>query len=141
MSDILRKLLIEEEGWRNKVYKDSKGIETVGVGRNLRDRGLSDQEVDMLLSNDMASVQSEAETLPGFASLNDVRRAVVCAMVFQMGIAGVRKFPAMLRALEAHDYSHAADQMLDSKWAREDSPARARRAARMMLSGEWEQRR
>ena len=44
------------EGVRNQVYKDHLGIETIGVGRNLRDRGLSDEEVDYLLSNDITLV-------------------------------------------------------------------------------------
>ena len=42
------------EGVKNHVYKDHLGIETIGVGRNLVDRGLTDEEVDFLLSNDIA---------------------------------------------------------------------------------------
>ena len=41
------------EGVRNKVYKDHLGIETIGVGRNLVDRGLSDHEINVLLANDI----------------------------------------------------------------------------------------
>ena len=41
------------EGVEKTVYNDSEGIPTIGVGRNLRDRGLSDDEIDYLLSNDI----------------------------------------------------------------------------------------
>ena len=46
------------EGVKNKVYKDHLGIETIGVGRNLVDRGLSDEEVDYLLGNDITIVEN-----------------------------------------------------------------------------------
>ena len=62
------------EGVRNHVYKDHLGIETIGVGRNLVDRGLSDEEVDMLLANDIAIVEDELDKqLPWWRDLSPDR--------------------------------------------------------------------
>jgi lysozyme len=38
--------LIEHEGMVLHVYKDSLGIDTIGIGRNLEDRGITKDELD-----------------------------------------------------------------------------------------------
>lgn len=136
MSDLLRQLLIEEEGFRNFVYLDSLGIETIGVGRNLKDKGLSDQEVGVLLANDMREVESQAAFLAGYSALNDVQKAVICSMVFQLGIAGVKGFKGMLAAIAAGNMQDAAQEGLDSLWAKQ-TPVRAKRQMQMLASGQW----
>jgi lysozyme len=60
----------------------------------------------------------------------------MAAMTFQLGVSGVMAFKRLLAALERGDWPAAAAEMLDSKWAKEDSPARARRMAAAMASGE-----
>ncbi len=139
MSVLLRQLLIEEESWRNKAYPDSKGILTIGVGHNLQDKGVSNAVVELFLSEDMTEAESEAAAaLPDWSALNEVRQAVLAGMFFQMGPGRVKGFVGMLAALRAGDYQRASAEMLDSEWARNDSPKRAQRAARMMYSGVWE---
>ena len=62
------------EGVKNHVYKDHLGIETIGVGRNLVDRGLTDEEVDFLLSNDIALVETELDkAMPWWRDLDEVQ--------------------------------------------------------------------
>jgi len=136
MSDILRQLLIKEEGWRNKAYADSLGVLTVGVGRNLVSKGLSDQEIDLLLTNDMREAEAQAAFLPGYPALNEVQKAVICSMVFQLGIAGLKGFKSMLASLAAGDVKGAAAHGLDSLWAKQ-VPIRAKRQMDMLASGEW----
>lgn len=67
-----------------------------------------------------------------WGGLGDVRREVVMQMAFQMGPYSLAGFTKFLQALQRRDYDDAADEMLDSKWAREDSPSRARRMANAM---------
>lgn len=69
-------------------------------------------------------------------ALGETRRAIILAMVFQSGGAGLRKYKKFIAAVKARDFEEAAKEMLDSKWAREDSPARAQRAADAMRTGE-----
>ena len=37
--------LVEHEGYRKNVYKDTLGIDTIGIGRNLEDRGITKEEL------------------------------------------------------------------------------------------------
>ena len=54
--------LIHHEGKRNTVYSDTMGIPTIAVGRNLRDVGLSEDEIMYLLDNDIDRVENQLDT-------------------------------------------------------------------------------
>lgn len=124
------------EGRRAFPYEDSVGKLTIGVGRNLDDRGLRESEIEYLLSNDIYEVLAECESLPYFADLDSVRQLVVADMVFNMGLSRFRGFIRTNAALAVHDYAVAANEMTDSKWKRQTG----RRAVKLidaMRSGEW----
>ena len=59
-------------------------------------------------------------------------QGVIVEMVFQMGFVGTMKFKKMVGHLKQRNYEGASEEMLDSKWARSDSPNRARRLAQIM---------
>ena len=40
--------LIAHEGLKLQVYQDTLGIDTIGIGRNLEDRGITQEELDDL---------------------------------------------------------------------------------------------
>ena len=123
------------EGVKNQVYKDHLGIETIGVGRNLKDRGLSDDEVDMLLANDIAIVEEELDKqLPWWRDLSEVRQRAIADLVFNMGMPRLHGFVKTLDALQRRDYQTAADELLNSKYANQVG-ARAIRIAEMIRSG------
>ena len=129
--------LRRDEGVRSTVYLDSRGIPTIGVGRNLRDVGLSDPEVDFLLAND---IQRAEDGLSGFAwyqGLDDVRKGAVTNMAFNLGVAGLLHFPHMIAALAKQDWSGAAAEMVNSDWAKQVG-ARATRLEQQILTGEWQ---
>ena len=54
-----------------------------------------------------------------------------------MGAEGLLGFRRMLTALAVGNYHGAAKEMLDSKWARSDSPSRAERLAKIMREGQF----
>ena len=135
-NDLFSKHLEWAEGRRAFPYMDSVGKITIGVGRNLDDRGLSQLEIDLLKSNDMASAVEDASTLPYFAELDDVRQVVIADMVFNMGIKRFRGFINTNKALESHDYERAANEMVDSRWYRQ-TKRRAVRNVEMMRTGRW----
>jgi|TARA_R100000093_G_C1919973_1_gene65382 lysozyme len=124
------------EGTRSKVYLDTEGIETIGVGRNLRDRGLSDDEIEFLLANDIRDFQEEVDrTFGWWSDLDDVRQRVIVDMAFNMGLGSLSKFKNTLGHIEAGRYEEASVEMLDSKWARQVGN-RAQCLSNMMKTGE-----
>jgi lysozyme len=132
----LEQQIERDEGMRLKPYRDSVGKLTIGVGRNLDDRGISEGEAYAMLVNDIALAESEVSGLAFYDKLNNPRKAVVINMVFNLGIVRFLGFRNMIAALNAGDYEKAAAEMLDSKWAQQVG-ARAVRLAEQMKFGEW----
>lgn len=121
-----------DEGLELFPYKCSEDKLTIGYGRNLEDRGITEQEAEYLLENDITKAEREATSLVNdFNGLNDNRKIVLVSMVFQMGRTGVSKFVKMLDAIDRNAFRTAANEMLDSKWARQ-TPERAKRMADRM---------
>jgi len=132
-------MIRQHEGVVKHAYEDSRGYLTIGVGRLIDEKlggGLSDDEIDYLLANDIKRCQAEAETYEWFAGLNEPRQAVIISLLFNLGGPRLSKFFKMRAALEEGDYATAASEMLDSKWAVQVGK-RADEMAAMMFSGEW----
>jgi lysozyme len=133
--DILRPQLEQDEGRRRKLYKDTEGKWTIGVGRNLEDVGLSNDEIDLLLANDINTAEDVARYLiPTFDALSDVRKAVVVNMALNLGHSRLAGFTNTLKAIREGRFDDAADGMLASKWAQQVG-ARAKRLADAMRAG------
>lgn len=135
LAEELKVQIIRHEGFRQFPYEDSVGKLTIGVGRNLDDKGLSESEVEILLSNDIADVLAECKTLSYWDHLDSVRKKVVADMVFNLGLPRFRGFIRTNRAISMGDWNTAAREMLDSRWARQVGP-RAERLAKMMATGQ-----
>jgi len=133
----LEEQLKRDEATRNKVYFDSIGIPTIGVGRNLRDVGLSDTEIDFLLDNDIKRVRSELSSLDWYRDLDEVRRGAIENMCFNMGLATLLQFTNTIKYLMDKDWQNAHDNMLKSLWARQVG-IRAERLTKQILVGEWQ---
>ena len=123
------------EGVEKTVYNDSEGIPTIGVGRNLRDRGLSDDEIDYLLSNDIDIVVDELDkVMPWWNDLDEVRLRVLCDLVFNLGMPRFSGFKKSISYMKQQMWDQAADELLDSKWARQVG-RRAQTLSEMMRTG------
>jgi lysozyme len=134
-TDLLAQELTRDEGIRSKPYLDTVGKSTIGVGRNLTDVGLSDDEILMLLKNDIDRVLDELDrVLPWFRSMSDNRQRCLANMSFNLGLPTLLQFKATLGAMQAGRYDDAAAGMMDSKWARQVGQ-RAVRLAQMMREG------
>ena len=130
--ETLKAQLVRHEGRRLKVYNDSLGIPTIGVGRNLQDVGISEDEAMLLLENDVARVLRELDNqLPWWRSLSEIRQLVVADLAFNMGLPRLKGFRKALEAMQEARWDDAATEMLDSLWARQVGP-RALRLAQMM---------
>lgn len=139
--------LARDEGLRLTVYDDATGLPieqgsvvqghpTIGIGRNLtKARGITEREALYLLDNDLAAVEFELNVkVPWWADLSEARQRALANMAFNMGYPRLSLFRNMLHALESGDYERAADEALDSRWARQVG-ARADRIATMIREG------
>lgn len=135
-SEILRATLRKAEGVRPKVYIDSVGVPTIGVGRNLKDVGLRAEEIDFMLTNDIAAAWlSVTKTWPWVLGLSDVRQRALTEMCFQLGLGGLGAFVKALKAIEEGRWEDASVELLNSHWASQ-TPSRAERIAFMVRSDE-----
>ena len=155
--DLINKL-IAAEGLRLQVYKDTLGIDTIGIGRNLEDRGITKEELDdldiptiehvyeygiteadavYLATNDVQIVEEElVRAHPCVDRLDSVRQLILIDMAFNMGVPRLCKFKKMWAAVECGDYPTAAKEMLDSRWAKQVK-GRATKLANAMHNGEF----
>lgn len=114
----VRELITHHEGVRLKPYKCTAGKLTIGVGRNLDDNGITHGEAMLLLDNDIRRCKLELQHhLSWFNGLDHDRQAALIDMCFNLGISRLMKFHNMLQALKHREWSRAADEALDSRWA------------------------
>jgi len=154
--DFIKKL-VAHEGLRLEVYQDTLGINTIGIGRNLEDRGITEQELSdldipsiehvytygiteadavYLATNDVEIVEEELlKAHPCVDSLDSVRQLILMDMAFNMGVPRLCKFKNMWTAIHNEDFITAAKEMLDSRWANQVK-SRATKLAHAMHHGE-----
>ena len=112
--------LVRDEGLKLKPYKCTAGKLTIGVGRNLADVGISEEEARHMLSNDVYNCIYDLDlALPWWKTLSDGRQRALLNMCFNLGITRLLKFKNMLKCLRDGNYEQAAIEALDSKWARQ----------------------
>ena len=115
--DIAAKQLVIDEGRKKFPYHCSAGKLTVGVGRNLEDRGLREDEIDLMLRNDILEAEQIAkELVPNYSQLNDERKAVLINMAFNLGKTRLAGFKNTLAAINTGKYVEAAKGMRTSLW-------------------------
>jgi lysozyme len=131
----LIQLLKKHEGLRLKPYKDSVGKLTIGVGRNLSDVGIFEEEAEMMLMNDIDRCIDDLDYhIPWWDSIDEIRQMVLVDMCFNLGIFGLLGFKNTLESIKFGNYEKASQQMLDSKWAIQVGN-RAKELSEMMRGG------
>lgn len=132
----LKSLLVHHESYRQFPYTDSTGHLSVGIGRNLSNRGISPEEALALLDDDIQYFGSKLNSLlPFFPGLDENRQIVLVNMCFNLGVNGFLAFHSMLDAIEKGDYEKASEEILNSK-AAEQCPERYHQLAEIMKTGE-----
>lgn len=122
------------EGYNNHPYIDSVGKLTIGYGRNLADNGISHEEAELMLSNDVIRCIEELSHYPWYQDKPSHVQDALVNMCFNLGINRLLGFKKMLQALLNKDYTKAALEALDSKWALQVGQ-RAKDVALMMRQG------
>lgn len=123
---------------RHMPYKCPADKLTLGYGRNIEERGISSSEAEFMLLNDIQDLNHELRTaVVGWTALDDVRRAALVNMAYNLGMPRFKGFKKMLSALAVQDYRTAAAEMLDSKWAKQVG-SRAQELAEQIKTGHFE---
>ena len=139
----LKEQIKSDEGYKNFIYLDHLGNRTVGYGHLVTNKDwfrdekigfrLSDKDLEVLLVTDLGSARRDCELL--FSEFNDLpgeAQQVLGNMAFQLGRKRLASFKRMIAAIDQRDFVLAAAEMLDSRWAKQQTPERARRLAERM---------
>lgn len=122
----------QDEGFSAKPYKCTAGKLTIGYGRNIEDIGVSEDEAQYLLNNDISYCYNKLKAVfPFFEALSKPRQYILINMCYNIGITRLAGFKRMLAELSQGNYNQAASEMLNSKWAAQ-VPNRAARLAEIM---------
>ena len=126
------------EGLRLKTYTDTTGHLSIGWGRNLDSRGISYDEAEMMLANDLDIATAEARSnFDWFDRLDPVRQDFIVMMIFNIGVPRLKGFKKMLAAIEAQDWGRAGAELVDSTWAKQVRENRAVVMRRAIEFAEW----
>ena len=138
MSKLIEQLK-RHEGIRTHAYLCTNGKITAGVGRNLDEDGgigLSVSEIEFLLANDIQRCRLELEAFSWFDDLDAVRQDAMINMCFNLGMTRLLGFKKALARMAEANYEYAANEFLDSLWARQVGN-RADEIADMILTGRY----
>ncbi len=130
--------LARHEGFSRKVYIDTKGNPTVGIGFNLNDqnnkrilaklgitndnlrKGLTDNQIRSIFDQSLKQAKSDAlKFLPNLYSYPTNIQNTVIDMAFNLGLTKLNKFKEFKKSLIAKNYKKASEDMLDSLWAKQ----------------------
>lgn len=132
--------LTADEGRKDQLYRDSLGYWTGGIGHLLDPQlgaKLSNATIALWLDEDVADALAIAESFPWFAGLDAPRANVIACLCFNLGDRFCQ-FHQMHAALAAGDFDGAADQLLNSRWAKQVQPSRRDAYVRILRTGIWE---
>lgn len=138
MSDLAEKMLDVAEGIKRTVYPDSRGFWTIARGclvdARVQGAGLCDAAIAAQSAHDSQAARALAIQLAGYDDCNDVQRAVLISMCFQLG--SLEHWPDFKAALAQKDFACAAAAGMQSAWAHQ-TPVRAKWEMQMLASGQW----
>lgn len=116
----IEEMLKRDEGRSLKLYRDGDRNWSIGYGRNMTARGISEAEALYLLQNDIRACQGDLDAhLAWWRLLNVPRQLAMLSLCYNLGIYGLLDFKASLKAMEAGKYKDAARQFLHSRWAKQ----------------------
>lgn len=124
MSSEIDSFLIDQikrhEGYIKHPYKDTVGKLTIGIGRNLDDLGISELEAEYLCMNDLQSAATELnKTFGWYYSLTKRRKQAMINLLFNIGLPKLLEFRKFLAAMGNGNYPLAAQELLDSQYAKQ----------------------
>ena len=104
--DRLKATIQRHEGLRLKPYHCPAGKLTIGIGRNLDDKGITIGEANTLLETDIQECAADMERIfpAAWDDMDGPRQEALVNMRFQLGSAGFKRFRRMLKGVKAGDW-------------------------------------
>jgi lysozyme len=132
----VNQLIIGHEGLKLKLYKCPANKWSLGVGRNVEDRGISESEAMFMFENDLADVKRHCLHYPWFAELSEVRQAAVLDLMFNLGPTRFSGFRLFIEAMAMKQYPWASAELKNSRWYGQVG-RRGPRICGMILNDRW----
>ena len=134
----LKEMIIKHEGHEARVYKCPNGFDTIGYGFAIKDLFMDKEIADFILDKKirgiLASIEANDDWDQWFWDKPQNVKEVLVNMIYQIGFSGVRKFRKTIQYIKDDNFLLASEEMLDSKWARSDSPNRAKELSDIIKS-------
>ena len=126
-----------------KAYQDTKGIWTIGHGRNLQALQITAAQAEAWFEEDLDAAEAVARRLPSWPYLDTpARQEAFIELVFNMGPEpfdgdGYKDFAQTMAAIARRDWKAAAANLLDSQWRLDVGPVRSSRIAKQLETGRY----
>ena len=134
MNESTINLLIKHEGYKSRVYKDHLGFDTIGIGFLVKELDLTKEECMSILKRKLTELELRIhQTFEWYKDADDNTKCVVINMCYQLGLYGFSKFRKTIKLLEEKKLKEASIEMLDSKWAKEQTPNRAKELSKILI--------
>ena len=134
----LKEMIARHEGYEPRVYKCTNGYDTIGYGFAIKDlymdKEVSDLILDQKIQQMLKRILSHEDWGEWFPGKPQAIKEVLIDMIFQIGFSGVRKFRKTIQYIKDDNFLMAGEEMLDSKWAKSDSPNRAKELSDIVKS-------
>ena len=131
-------MIAKHEGYEPRVYKCPNGYDTIGYGFAIKDLYMDKEVADLILDKKirgiLASIEANEDWDSWFWDKPQNVKEVLINMIFQIGFTGVRKFRKTIQYIKDDNFLLASEEMLDSKWAKSDSPNRAKELSEIVKS-------
>ena len=136
--DNLKEMIAKHEGYEPRVYKCTNGFDTIGYGFAIKDLYMSKEVANLILDRKIRDIldriKGNEDWDEWFLDKPKNVQEVLINMIFQIGFTGVRKFKKTIQYIKDNNFLLASEEMLDSKWARSDSPNRAKELSEILKS-------
>ncbi|XP_060603996.1 probable T4-type lysozyme 1 [Ruditapes philippinarum] len=141
IADSIKAQLKIDEGYKTVIYRDSKGYLTFGIGHLITHNDpeygkpagthVSTSRIDSVFQSDVtAAINTFHSIFPHCSSLPREVKEIIVNMAFNLG-GGLRNFHNFISAVNSHNWSKAADEMVNSAWYRQVGNRSVRLVARM----------
>ena len=134
----LKEQIAKHEGYEPKVYKCTNGYDTIGYGFAIKDLYMDKEVADLILDQKinkiLKRISADEDWGDWFLEKPQAIQEVLINMIYQIGFSGVKKFRKTIQYIKDDNFLMASEEMLDSKWARSDSPNRAKELSEIVKS-------
>ena len=117
----------KHEGFSPVVYQCTAGYDTIGYGQRIKYLKVTQEQSEEWLKEELQNLKYIlADKYNWFLPAPKEVQDIVMNMNYQLGVTAFSKFKKTIKYIKVKDYKSASTEMLDSKWARDDTPRRAK---------------